>query len=102
MIENFGAGYDFIEAVDDDGQPLHITPGDPGGATVYGWTEAVWMAVAPLHGIDPATFDVFKAQTKDSLKPLTRAQFWNTIQGDHLPTGIDVFWFDFHFGSGGA
>jgi lysozyme family protein len=70
---NFQAYYDFIEAPDNDGQPFHITEGDPGGATVYGWTYVIWQRVAPLHGIE-----------------------------DRMFPGIDLFWADFQFGSGGA
>ncbi|WP_428485927.1 glycosyl hydrolase 108 family protein [Rhodopila sp.] len=99
---NFGTGYGFIEAPDDDGQPFHITPGDPGGATVYGWTYTTWLRAAPLHGVDDISLAAFKMQTKTTLRPLTQAVFWNSIQGDRLPPGIDVFWFDFQFGSGAA
>lgn len=99
---NFKTFYGFIEAKDNDGQPLHITEFDPGGATVYGWTEETWLRLAPLHGIKPATPATFRVQTKDSLEPLTRATFWNIVQADRLPSGVDVFWADFQFGSGGA
>jgi lysozyme family protein len=99
---NFQTWYDFCEAPDDDGQPFHITEGDPGGATVYGWTYAMWRRVAPLHGITDTSLDAFKAQTKLTLEPLSRGTYWNFVQGDRLPSGIDLFWTDFQFGSGGA
>ncbi len=99
---NFQTYYDFIEAKDNDGQPFHITEGDPGGATVYGWTEAMWVSVAPLHGVTDVSLANFKAQTKLTLEPLTRAEYWNRVQADHLPSGVDLFWADFQFGSGGA
>jgi lysozyme family protein len=99
---NFPTWYDFCEAPDNDGQPFHITEGDPGGATVYGWTYLMWQRVAPLHGINDVSLDAFKAQTKASLEPLSRGTYWNTVQGDRLPSGIDLFWTDFQFGSGGA
>ncbi len=100
--KDFQTFYDFIEEPDNDGQPFHITEGDPGGATVYGWTEAMWVRVAPLHGVEDLSLTNFKAQTKATLLPLTRAQYWNGVQGDHLPPGVDVFWADFQFGSGRA
>lgn len=99
---NFQTFYDFIEAPDNDGQPFHITEGDPGGATVYGWTEAMWTAVAPLHGVEDVSLAAFQAQTKLTLEPLTRAQYWNMVQGDRMSPGFDVFWTDFQFGSGRA
>jgi lysozyme family protein len=100
--KNFPIYYDFIEAPDNDGQPFHITEGDPGGATVYGWTYVMWERVAPLHGIEDVSLDAFKAQTKATLEPLTRAQYWNMVQADRMSPGIDLFWADFQFGSGGA
>lgn len=99
---DFQTFYDFIEAKDNDGQPFHITEGDPGGATVYGWTIGMWERIAPLHGIRDLSMDNFKLQTKATLLPLTRATYWNGVQGDHLPPGVDVFWADFQFGSGRA
>ena len=99
---NFQTFYDFIEQPDNDGQPFHITEGDPGGATVYGWTEVMWNRVATLHGIQDVSLAAFKSQTKTTLQPLTRGQYWNGIQGDRLPPGFDVFWADFQFGSGRA
>lgn len=99
---NFQTWYDFCEAPDNDGQPFHITEGDPGGATVYGWTYVMWQRVAPLHGIKDVSLNAFKAQTKATLEPLSRATYWNMVQADRLPSGIDLFWTDFQFGSGGA
>lgn len=100
--QNFPAFYGFVERPDNDGQALHTTPGDKGGATVWGWTWTLWQRVAPLHGIEDISFGAFVAQTRESLEPLTRAQFWNAVQADHMPSGVDVFWTDFAFGSGGA
>lgn len=92
---------DFIERPDLDGQPLHRTVGDPGGATSYGWTYGSWSAYAKLHGLD-ASFAYFSTMTRADFTGPTRAAFWNTIMGDSLPAGVDLIWADFHFGSGGA
>ena len=102
MIDNFDVWYPFNMRPENDGQPDHTTPGDLGGETVYGWTWKVWSVVAPLHGVYPADLGTFRQQTPETLKPLARAQYWNVVQGDHLPPGVDVFWADFGFGSGGA
>ncbi|HQU16639.1 MAG TPA: glycosyl hydrolase 108 family protein [Gammaproteobacteria bacterium] len=101
-VRNFTTFYDFIEAPDNDGQPFHITPGDPGGATVYGWTYATWSHVAPYHGIEDISLEAFRAQTKVTLAPMTRAWFWNRLLADDMPAGFDLFWCDFQFGSGAA
>jgi len=99
---NFDPWFDFCEERQNDGQPFHITPGDPGGATAYGWTYAMWKIVAPLHGITDVSLDNFKLQTTASLKPLSHAQYWNGVQADRMPNGFDIFWVDFQFGSGYA
>lgn len=102
MIGNFPALFGFIERADMDGQAFHITQGDPGGATAYGWTYNLWRAVAPMHGVADVSLDAFKAQTMADFQPLTKIQFWNTIRADDMPAGVDVFWADFQFGSGAA
>lgn len=97
----FPAWYEFVQRPDFDGQGLHNTKGDPGGYTNHGWIYQTWLAYAHLHDEDPS-FGHFKALTKDDLAAPTRSLFWNHVQGDLLPTGVDFIWADFAFGSGGA
>lgn len=95
---NFGTWFEFMERPDFDGQALHITPGDPGGATNHGWTYKVWHGFADLHGLD-ASYDHFVKMQKEDFRLPSRLAFWNAVQADRMPVGIDVFWCDFQFGS---
>lgn len=65
-------------------------PQDPGGITDFGITlatlshfEGRQATVAELTGMSDAT----KAA-------IYRSMFWNVIQGDHLPSGVDLVVFD--------
>lgn len=98
---NYPAFEGFIERPDFDGQPLHRTAGDPGGATSWGWTFATWHGFALLHGYDPS-YAHFAAMTRADFRVPTKIEFWNAINADAMPSGPDLVWADFHFGSGGA
>ena len=99
-ISSFPIWFDWMEQ-NFEGQPLHVTEHDEGGATAYGWTIGTWQAYARLHGAD-GSFAHFKTMKKADFLVPTRVQFWNTVQGDRLPSGVDIIWADFAFGSGGA
>ena len=65
-------------------------PADPGGATDFGITLATLShflgraaSIADLQGMDDST----KAA-------IYRTMFWNVIQGDSLPSGVDLVTFD--------
>ena len=72
-------------------------PKDPGGATMNGVTQRVYDAYRASKGL-----------TKRSVKELTvaereaiyRRQYWDAIQGDDLPSGIDYVVFDGAVNSG--
>lgn len=96
--ENFDAFFAFIERPDFDGQPLHTTQGDPGGATSWGWTFATYQGFARMHGLN-TSFARFQAMKREDFIIPTRIVFWNGVQADLLPAGLDVIWADFQFGS---
>lgn len=98
MQDNFSAWFNFMERPDFDGQGLHVTPGDEGGATNHGWTEATWVAFAKAHGLDWSYAHFIRMGEKDFEGP-SRIEFWNLLRCDEMPSGIDVFWCDFQFGS---
>jgi len=75
-----------------------VTPGDPGGATNNGWTFATWQSFAAQHGLDPS-FAKFQKMQKGDLEGPDKQAFWNHVQGDRLPAGVDIIWTDFQFGS---
>jgi lysozyme family protein len=94
---NFPAWFDWMEQAF-EGQSLHTTPKDPGGATAFGWTYGTWEGFAKLHGLDPS-FEHFAAMQRDDFKTPSRLAFWNAVKADQLPAGVDVIWCDFQFGS---
>ncbi|TGD96482.1 glycoside hydrolase family 108 protein [Methylobacterium nonmethylotrophicum] len=71
-------------------------PADPGGATNLGvtiGTLSLWLG-------RPATRAEVRALTPASVAPIYRRRFWDAIEGDALPAGLDVALFDFSVNSG--
>lgn len=71
-------------------------PADPGGATNLGvtiGTLSLWLG-------RPATRAEVRALTPATVAPIYRRRFWDAIQGDALPAGLDVALFDFAVNSG--
>ena len=79
LRDYFPTALSFIWRPDNDGQPFHDTPHDPGGATNWGVTYSTWTGWQQLHKL-PVSMDAFKALGKDDFQPLYRAQFWNSIR----------------------
>ena len=71
-------------------------PADPGGATNLGVT----IGTLSLHLGRPATRAEVRALTPSSVAPLYPRRFWDAIQGDALPAGLDYALFDFAVNSG--
>ena len=69
---------------------------DPGGATNWGCTQAVWEKYIG-HTV---TVDDMKALTKEDVKPLYKRNYWDAIYGDALPSGLDYCIFDAAINSG--
>jgi lysozyme family protein len=90
---NFPAFLANVLAPDNDGQALHDTLGDPGGATAYGVT----LTALSDYLKRPATIQDLRALTPDSaiLTAVYRLDFWNAVRGDDLPAGVDVLVADF-------
>jgi len=63
---------------------------DPGGATNWGCTQAVWERYIG-HQV---TVDDMKALTKEDVKPLYKRNYWDAIHGDAIPSGLDYCLFD--------
>jgi lysozyme family protein len=71
-------------------------PHDPGGATNLGvtiGTLSLWLG-------RPATKAEVRALTVATVAPIYRRKFWDAIQGDALPAGLDYALFDFAVNSG--
>jgi lysozyme family protein len=71
-------------------------PRDPGGATNRGITQAT---LADWRGV-PVTAEDVRALTEKEAREIYRARYWNAIQGDALPAGLDLAVFDFAVNSG--
>ncbi len=71
-------------------------PHDNGGATNLGvtiGTLSLWLG-------RPATKAEVRALTPASVAPIYRRRFWDAIQSDALPAGLDLTLFDFAVNSG--
>jgi lysozyme family protein len=65
-------------------------PQDPGGATDFGITLAT---LGHWEG-RPATIAQLEALSAADKAAIYRALFWNVVQGDELPGGVDLVVFD--------
>lgn len=72
-------------------------PRDPGGATNRGVTQAVYDAYRKTRGRGQQSV---KFITDDEVKAIYRFQYWDRVQGDLLPAGLDYAVFDFAVNSG--
>jgi lysozyme family protein len=90
MLANYASCVGFTLEPDNDGQPLHITAFDHGGATAWGITRTTlsrWLC-------RPATTADLLALTKETAGEIYRSYYWDTIAGDVLSVGVDLMVFD--------
>lgn len=74
-------------------------PQDPGGATMKGVTQATYNAYRARKGLAPrAVRQIAEAE----LQEIYRTGYWNEVQGDTLPIGVDLAVFDGAVNSGPA
>ena len=71
-------------------------PADPGGMTNLGVTKAVWEEWVGR----PSSEKEMRSLTPEMVAPLYRRKYWDKIQGDYLPDGVDYAVFDFAVNSG--
>lgn len=72
-------------------------PEDPGGATMKGVTQAVYDAYRKRRGLSTRSVRLIE---EPELQAIYRQQYWDAIQGDKLPAGIDYVVFDGAVNSG--
>lgn len=72
-------------------------PQDPGGATMKGVTQRVYDAYRAGRG---KTLRGVSKIADDELHYIYRAQYWDLVQGDRLPAGVDAAVFDYAVHSG--
>ena len=71
-------------------------PRDPGGRTNHGVTQKTWESWVG----HPVTEADMKNLTIADVSPLYKANYWDKINGDSLPLGIDYATFDMAVNSG--
>lgn len=71
-------------------------PSDPGGATNKGVTIGTYRAYVDPNG----TVEDLKALTDAQAGKVYRAQYWDAVEADSLPRGVDYAVFDFAVNSG--
>ena len=72
-------------------------PKDPGDATNRGVTQAVYDAYRKMRGRGRQSV---KFITDEELRAIYKFQYWDKVQGDFLPSGLDYAVFDFAVNSG--
>ena len=72
-------------------------PKDPGGATNKGVIQRVYNSYRRNKQMGPRSV---KELTQTELEDIYRTMYWNLIQGDSLPVGLDYCVFDFAVNSG--
>lgn len=72
-------------------------PDDPGGATMKGVIQRVYDAYRKRKGLRPRTV---KKLEPDELRDIYRSLYWNKVDGDDLPVGLDYCVFDGGVNSG--
>jgi lysozyme family protein len=93
MKENFDAA---LKAVLHHEGGFVNHPKDPGGMTNLGCTKVVWEEYCG-HPVDEKTM---RALTPVDVAPLYKRKYWDKVQGDELPAGVDFVVFDAAINSG--
>ncbi|MEM8791603.1 MAG: glycoside hydrolase family 108 protein [Pseudomonadota bacterium] len=94
MRQNYQYIYDTV-AVYEGGFVDH--PRDPGGATNKGIIQRTYDAYRTRQGLETRTVRLI---TDEEVQAIYRNQYWNTIRGDELPSGLDLAIYDFGVNSG--
>lgn len=72
-------------------------PRDPGGATNKGVTQAVYDGYRKMRG---RGIQSVKFISEEEVRAIYKFQYWDRVQGDMLPAGVDYAVFDFAVNSG--
>ncbi|RAI37536.1 hypothetical protein CH338_15780 [Rhodoplanes elegans] len=94
MKQNFGKALERV-LVYEGGYSNH--PRDPGGPTNKGIIQRVYDGYRRGRGEAPRSV---RELTRDELVEIYRRQYWDRIQGDRLPAGVDIVVFDGAVNSG--
>ncbi|WP_118134031.1 glycoside hydrolase family 108 protein [Oceanicella sp. SM1341] len=72
-------------------------PHDPGGATNMGITH---KTLAAWRKVESCTREEVRALTEEEATEIYRALYWNALNCDQLPLGVDLVTFDFGVNAG--
>ncbi len=81
---------------DDERDPGNKLPDGRAGSTNLGVTQAVWEAFINRK----VSQETMKALTHAEVGHLYKERYWDAVQGDELPTGVDYSVFDAAVNSG--
>lgn len=91
MTDLFTTAIAFNWRPENDGQPFHVTPKDPGGSTSWGVTFTTWAGWRRLHQ-SPVSMALFQGCKQNDFLSLYRSMFWNACACTQLgEIGIQVF-----------
>jgi len=93
MIENFDTA---LAAVLNHEGGFVNHPSDPGGMTNLGCTKKVWEEWCGRESNEKEMREL----TKNDVSPIYKQKYWDKIQGDYLPAGVDYVVFDCAINSG--
>ncbi|WP_226780381.1 glycoside hydrolase family 108 protein [Oceaniglobus trochenteri] len=96
MRENFAESLRAV-LIHEGGYVNH--PKDPGGATNKGITHRTYTAWLRQHNQPVRSV---KEITDEEVAAIYKAQYWDAVRGDDLPSGLDYAVFDFAVNSGPA
>lgn len=95
MKENWESS--FSRMIKSEGGYVNIKE-DAGGETNLGVTKAAWAAYLKR----PIQEGEMKNLTPDIVKPFYKSQYWDKVNGDSLPSGVDYAVFDFAVNGGAS
>jgi len=72
-------------------------PKDPGGATNKGVTQKVYDDYRRNRGVEPRSV---REITRAEIRDIYRFQYWDMVNADRLPAGVDYMVFDYAVNSG--
>ena len=93
MLSNYDDSFELL--VKSEGGYVN-NPLDPGGETNLGVTKKAWAD----YLCRPIAAGEMKALTKEMVKPFYKTEYWDKVQGDLLPKGVDYLAFDFAVNAG--
>ncbi len=94
MKENFDES--LVEVLKHEGGYVDH-PRDPGGATNRGITTRVYRSYRRRKGLPLRSV---RHITAKEVRDIYKAQYWDRVEGDHLPSGVDYAVFDYAVNSG--